>query len=409
MKILTALQNPKTNEILKEKTKYNIIETDIQYQEGIIEVLEKNNKIDLIIISELLPGNIGFKDLINKIKTINNDIEIIVILENKNYKLKEFLMQKNIKYIFYNNEITIDELINVIEEKNKAKKEIEINNEIKLLREIIMENNKKIEQNKKDKKTSKIINILKKQKNKIIKNEKISNLKIIKNKTNKNSKVKNKIISVVGTPGVGKSIFISLFSKNVKNKKILIIDFDIYNKSLDLIFGYNTKNQKEKSIIKVNNNIELLSKIEIFFKENYIEKNKIRNILNSFSKKYDLIIIDNTSEYSCEYTKEILKNSDSIIFLSDANLIELNKTKKLLEKYINKWKIEKEKFNVVFNKININSINNKILNNLFSDFNILGKINFSNKYNLIINNNLKMLNKNINKEYINIIKKMKIN
>lgn len=409
MKILTALQNPKTNEILKEKTKYNIIETDIQYQEGIIEVLEKNNKIDLIIISELLPGNIGFKDLINKIKTINNDIEIIVILENKNYKLKEFLMQKNIKSIFYNNEITIDELINVIEEKNKAKKEIEINNEIKLLREIIMENNKKIEQNKKDKKISKIINILKKQKNKIIKNKKISNLKIIKNKTNKNSKVKNKIISVVGTPGVGKSIFISLFSKNVKNKKILIIDFDIYNKSLDLIFGYNTKNQKEKSIIKVNNNIELLSKIEIFFKENYIEKNKIRNILNNFSKKYDLIIIDNTSEYSCEYTKEILKNSDSIIFLSDANLIELNKTKKLLEKYINKWKIEKEKFNVVFNKININSINNKILNNLFSDFNILGKINFSNKYNLIINNNLKMLNKNINKEYINIIKKMKIN
>ncbi len=409
MKILTALQNPKTNEILKEKTKYNIIETDIQYQEGIIEVLEKNNKIDLIIISELLPGNIGFKDLINKIKTINNDIEIIVILENKNYKLKEFLIQKNIKSIFYNNEITIDELINVIEEKNKAKKEIEINNEIKLLREIIMENNKKIEQNKKDKKISKIINILKKQKNKIIKNKKISNLKIIKNKTNKNSKVKNKIISVVGTPGVGKSIFISLFSKNVKNKKILIIDFDIYNKSLDLIFGYNTKNQKEKSIIKVNNNIELLSKIEIFFKENYIEKNKIRNILNSFSKKYDLIIIDNTSEYSCEYTKEILKNSDSIIFLSDANLIELNKTKKLLEKYINKWKIEKEKFNVVFNKININSINNKILNNLFSDFNILGKINFSNKYNLIINNNLKMLNKNINKEYINIIKKMKIN
>ena len=409
MKILTALQNPKTNEILKEKTKYNIIETDIQYQEGIIEILEKNNKIDLIIISELLPGNIGFKDLINKIKTINNDIEIIVILENKNYKLKEFLMQKNIKSIFYNNEITIDELINVIEEKNKAKKEIEINNEIKLLREIIMENNKKIEQNKKDKKISKIINILKKQKNKIIKNKKISNLKIIKNKTNKNSKVKNKIISVVGTPGVGKSIFISLFSKNVKNKKILIIDFDIYNKSLDLIFGYNTKNQKEKSIIKVNNNIELLSKIEIFFKENYIEKNKIRNILNSFSKKYDLIIIDNTSEYSCEYTKEILKNSDSIIFLSDANLIELNKTKKLLEKYINKWKIEKEKFNVVFNKININSINNKILNNLFFDFNILGKINFSNKYNLIINNNLKMLNKNINKEYINIIKKMKIN
>lgn len=406
MKILTALQDPKTNEILKEKTKHNIIETDIQYQEGILETLEKNNKIDLIIISQLLPGNIGFKDLINKIKIINNNIEIIAILENKNNELKDFLKQKNINSIFYNNEITIDELINVIEEKDKNKKEMEINKEIKLLKEIILENNKKIEQNKKEKKTNKILSILKEEKIKIIKNSKINNIKKFKNKINK---TQNKIISVVGIPGVGKSIFISLFSKNIKHKKILIIDFDIYNKSLDLIFGYNTKVQQEKAITKINNNIDLLSKIEIFFKESYIEKNKIKNILDSFSKKYDLIIIDNTSEYSCEHTKEILKNSDSIIFLSDANLIELNKTKKLLEKYINKWKIEKKRINVVFNKININSINNKILNNLFSDFNILGKINFSNKYNLIINNNLKILNKKINKEYINIIKKMKIN
>jgi len=337
MKILTALQDPKTNEILKEKTKHNIIETDIQYQEGILETLEKNNKIDLIIISQLLPGNIGFKDLINKIKIINNNIEIIAILENKNNELKDFLKQKNINSIFYNNEITIDELINVIEEKDKNKKEMVI---------IYMH---------------------------------------------------------------GNSLIRSTDFMQRKHKKILIIDFDIYNKSLDLIFGYNTKVQQEKAIIKINNNIDLLSKIEIFFKESYIEKNKIKNILDSFSKKYDLIIIDNTSEYSCEHTKEILKKSDSIIFLSDANLIELNKTKKLLEKYINKWKIEKERINVVFNKININSINNKILNNLFSDFNILGKINFSNKYNLIINNNLKILNKKINKEYINIIKKMKIN
>ena len=145
MKILTALQDPKTNEILKEKTKHNIIETDIQYQEGILETLEKNNKIDLIIISQLLPGNIGFKDLINKIKIINNNIEIIAILENKNNELKDFLKQKNINSIFYNNEITIDELINVIEEKDKNKKEMEINKEIKLLKEIILENNKKID------------------------------------------------------------------------------------------------------------------------------------------------------------------------------------------------------------------------------------------------------------------------
>lgn len=408
MKIVTALENPKINEILKEKTNYNIIETDIQYQEGIIELLEKDNKIDLIIISELLPGNIGFKELIKKIKNINSEIEIVVILENKNNKIKDYLLQNNIKSIFYNNEITIEELIDFIERKNKTSNELEINREIKILKEIILQNNKK--NREKNEKLNKIINKIKKEfiSIKIMKNKKINKLKFIKNKINKRTS-KNKIISVVGTSGVGKSIFLSLLSKNIKNKKILIIDFDIYNKSLDLIFGYNATMQKEKNIIKINNNIDLLSKIEIFFEENYIEKNKIKNILNNFSSKYDLIIVDNASEYSCENTEEILKNSDSIIFLTDANLIELNKTKKLLEKYINKWKIEKEKINIVFNKININSINNKILENLFSDFNILGKINFNNKYNLIINNNLKWINIKIKKEYLNIIKKMNLN
>lgn len=403
MNIVTALQNPEINKNIKEKTKYNILANDIQYQEGIIELLEKNEEIDLIIISELLPGNIEFKELINKIKEINKNIEIIVILENKNNKLKEFLIQRNINSIFYNNQITIDELINIINEKEKTTSQIEINKEIKLLKEIILENNKNT--NKKTEEIKIIKNKIKKEINKI--KEKI----LKSNKENIKEKNKTKIISIVGAPGVGKSIFISLFSKNIKNKKILIIDFDIYNKSIDLIFGYNL--QKEKNILKINNNIDLLSKVEMFFVENnynnYIEKNKIKNILNKFSKKYDLIIIDNTSEYSCEYTKEILKNSDEIIFLTDANLIELNKTKKMLEKYINKWKIEKEKTNIVFNKINVNSINSKILKNLFSDFNILGKINFSDKYNLIINNNLKIVNKKINKEYLNIIKKLNLN
>ena len=90
MRILTALQNPEINKILKEQTNYNVVENDIQYQEGIIEILEKNNKINLIIISELLPGNIGIKETIKKIKEFNSDIEIIVILENKNSKIKEF-------------------------------------------------------------------------------------------------------------------------------------------------------------------------------------------------------------------------------------------------------------------------------------------------------------------------------
>ena len=66
MKIVTALENPKINEKLKQETNFEVIGNDIQYQEGVIEILEKNPEINLIIISELLSGQIGFKKLRNK-------------------------------------------------------------------------------------------------------------------------------------------------------------------------------------------------------------------------------------------------------------------------------------------------------------------------------------------------------
>ena len=85
--------------------------------------------------------------------------------------------------------------------------------------------------------------------------------------------------------------------------------------------------------------------------------------------------------------------------MSEANLIELKKSKNLLDIYINKWKIKKEKINILFNKVNSNSIDSKILKTLYSDFNILGKIKLSNNFNLIINNNLKIIDKKVKKQF----------
>lgn len=134
MNIITALENPKTNEKLKKETNFEIIGSDIQYQEGIIEILEKNSEINLIIISELLPGQMGFKKLIEKIKLINKKIEIIPILKNENEELKNYLISKGIFNIFYNNKITNNELINTINNIYNLKKENEINEEIKNLK-----------------------------------------------------------------------------------------------------------------------------------------------------------------------------------------------------------------------------------------------------------------------------------
>ena len=404
MNIITALNNPNLNKKIKEKTTFNIIGNDIQYQEGILEMLQKNEEINLIIISELLPGEIGFKELINKIKNINKKIEIIIFLNKENEELKNYLISKGIFNIFINNEITIENLIEIINKKNNNIKEIEINEEIKNLKKIILEKENK---NNFKKINNKIFFIIK---NKIIK--KINNL-FKKNKLNKNNK--NKIISVIGTGGVGKSTFCAIFAKLIKNKKILIIDFDILNSSINSIFNVKMYPDKaeEKNInindliIKINKNINLLCVTKILVDEKYKKiKEEFFLELNKLKNKYDLIIIDNSSECFFEYTKEILNNSDLILFLQEPNLTELKKGKNLLNIYINRWNIKKEKINIIFNKINKNSIAEDILKTLFSDFSILGKIKTDINYNLIINRNIKFFNKKIKNDYLKIIKKL---
>lgn len=412
MKIITALENPKTNEKLKKETNFEVIGNDIQYQEGVIEILNKNPEIDLIIISELLTGQVGFKELIEKIKLINKKIEIIAILKSENEEIKNYLISKGVFNVFYNNKITNNELINTINNINNTRKEIEINEEIENLKKIILEKNNS---NKKilskeiiNKNYFKIKNIIRSKINLKNKKEKIIN--------------KNKIISIVGTNGIGKSIFSSLLAKTIKNKKILLIDFDIFNQSINSIFNVKRKNIKREKrqinktknninnlIIKANKNIDLICATNILFDEKYkIEKNKIKIFLEELSSKYDLIIIDTTSECFFDYTKEILEKSDLIIFLTQANLIELKKSKKLLDIYINKWKINKQKFNIVFNKDNINAVDDKILKTIFSDFKITGKIKINKNFDLIINNNLKNINKRVKKKFEKIIKKLNL-
>ena len=398
MNIITALNNPRLSKKIKEKTNFSIIGTDIQYKEGIIEMLEKNGEIEMAIISENLPGESSFKELIEKIKAINKNIELIVILKEEKEDLKNYLITKGVFDIYLNNKISIEELIEKINEKNKIKKEMEINEEIKQLKKIILEKNKK----------NTNIKIIKNKLNNIIK-------KINKNKKVKKEKINKKIISVIGTGGVGKSSFCTIFAKLFNNKKILIIDFDILNSSINSIFGIKKKRTKnnnikfnndiKKLIVKVDKKIDMLCATKILVDEKYKKiKEEFSNILLELKNKYDLIIIDNSSECFFEYTKEILNKSDTIFFLVEPNVIELKKSRNLLDIYINKWKIKKEKINIIFNKININSIDDKILKTIFSDFKILGKIKININYNLIINRNFKFINKKIKKDYLKIIK-----
>ena len=55
MKIITAIENKKINEKLKNINNMKILNTDIKYKEGILEYLEKNSDIDLILLKSNLP------------------------------------------------------------------------------------------------------------------------------------------------------------------------------------------------------------------------------------------------------------------------------------------------------------------------------------------------------------------
>lgn len=385
-KILTAIGNEKINNELNKIENFKVISNDIQYKEGIIEILENMQDIDFIILNSLLPGEINLFELIKKINLLNEKIKIILFIENNNPEIDKLLSDKKIYKILYNNAIEIKDLINIIKDSEIINNE-ELKEEINKLKSIILENEKK---NKFSHKIKSFFedNIV----NKILKNKK----KIINSKSNKKDKDKNiknkKVISITGPPSVGKSIFSINLAKinsyeNSENK-ILIIDADIINSSIHTILGL------PKNSTTINKNINLLTL-----------NNNIKELLEKNKNKYDLIIIDTGScNELLELNKEIIEISNLSLFISDTNLLEINKSIKLLEKYINKLKINKDKFQIIFNKYNNKSIDFNLLGNIFSEFNIIGYLKYSVQYSELINKNNtnNLINNKIKNEYSKI-------
>lgn len=129
IKIITAMNNPNLNKELKNEKNIEIIGRDIQYKEGVLELLENNIKIDYIIIDEKLPGEIELNNLIEKILEKNNKIKIIITIKKED-KNKINLNNKKIIKIYYEKNINLNKLINY-------------NNYEKLSEENILNNNKK--------------------------------------------------------------------------------------------------------------------------------------------------------------------------------------------------------------------------------------------------------------------------
>lgn len=118
MNILTAINNENIFKELKIKKNINIISNDIQYKEGILEILEKNKNIDSVIINENLNGQIKIEELIKKIKKIKSKINIIIILNKKDLTKEQYLIKNKIKFI-YSEKLSAEKIIDQIFNKNK--------------------------------------------------------------------------------------------------------------------------------------------------------------------------------------------------------------------------------------------------------------------------------------------------
>ena len=225
----------------------------------------------------------------------------------------------------------------------------------------------------------------------------------------------------------GKTIFISILAKLIKNKKILIIDFDFINNNLYSLLGVKKypkeikekikdkefltefkleENNIQKLILKVDKNIELISSTNLIFDEKYIlNKEKIEEVLKILKNKYDIILIDTTQDTRYKnINKLLIKLSDKIICLTLGNLIYLKRSLNLLEE-INE---EKKKIEIVYNQKNKYTINRKILELIFDKYKIIGELNYNIKYNKIINKNVNKLyiDKKTRKEFKEIINKV---
>lgn len=382
-RILTAINNPVLNEELRKKEYIEVIGKDIQYKEGIIETLEnnKNKKIDIIIISEELPGTIENKKLLELIKNKNEKIKIIYILEKENIIKEKELKELNINSIYYNNKITIEEIINRISE-NEINKEEEMKKEIEKLKKIIEKNNKI---NKK-----KIIKIISEKINNKFKKREKNKIKNNKNKNNKKSKNK-KIIKIIGSPKTGKTTFAIILSEKLrkKNKKILLIDLDKNKKSLTkkilkknkIIKKYEDKTGKIKYIKKLNKRKKIKRKIynkKIKIKRKELKKindnifilnvknKKTKNIINDIEKYeifFDYIIVDTKNKNDL---KILNKKSENVLIINGKNLgiQELERIFYIDQK--NSHKSQKS-LHIVINKVNKKTIMKDILEKIFNN------------------------------------------
>lgn len=130
-------------------------------------------------------------------------------------------------------------------------------------------------------------------------------------------------------------------------------------------------------------------------------------MLEDIRNRYDLILIDVSTDSKYKDLRKILVSlSSNIVCLLSGNLVEIRKTVNIL----NEYQEEKEKIKLVYNKKSKYGIKKSLLEIIFFKYKMIGSLTHDNSYNKIINKNVNKLyiNKNIRMEFEKIINKLQI-
>ncbi len=385
-KIITAMGNVTLNNELKKYSKYDVLENDFFYQEAVIDQIVENH-YDILVVSALLQGQLEFGEFIEKIRSIDRVVRIIVITDEIEEGTRRKLNDLDVVDIFLDSEIDVPDVIDAIDREESLIKSLE--------------------RRKKEKNiSSEYIASVKEEK---------TNYRIQNNTSNEKEMVdskpvqKQEIIVFSGTNGAGKSTIATNFAKVFARKttaKVLLIDLDTLNGNLDEILEIKKVPQNVEIILDENKKcglnyaVELIEKnrfdVNVFdelvidagdidvltgntslhYCQNVLKDEHYNKILDCAKERYDFIIIDTSSNIFLDSTKWALNKATKVFFVTENNYISMKKSEQLIEVFTNIWGVWKEKIEVIINKETSNGIDLEIVKKILKDYKVVGKIKF---------------------------------
>ena len=312
MDILVALGNKEIKEKIDKKYGQRVYKYDISIKEDVLEFLKNTTRKYIVITTLNLLGNISNEEYIEKLRTLNSNNKIIVLVDNLTYQNKKMLLANEVFNIIEGNEIDIEVIFKLIEKDEKIiYKTIYINKEI--------------------------------------------------------NKEKRKIV-VFGTSGSGKSFisyFIATAIAKCTNEDVVLDTYDTQNPLADVISNLSSNDYNSNNFIK--DILEDKHKIDNYIlKDNkyknlsYLIKNmevitpsyeniNFKNVINIVSNNYNFTIVDLPNFSLSSSISDMLYLATDIIFVLNPNYISLRQAKKYLEYISNILGIEKTKIKIVIN------------------------------------------------------------